>query len=518
MDTLFPCGCTRCLLASALMAVVPLAVAAPAPPALEGNTLLSTDELLAGMSPALRAAPLQDWALYIRQRYQEAGYPAVQVRVLDGDAPRLRITEGRIASVNIQGHRFHDDANLLLPLQQLTLGAAPRPQRLLREIALSNENPSKQLAVTLEAGPRAGEILAGVTVSDSPPSRFSLSYDNDGSPTLGRDRVSLGYRHANLFNRDHVLVAQLGSSIDRPERNRMASLAYRLPFYGTPLALDVFGTYSESDTGQTHTPEGPLALTGRGHTLGLRLVQQLSPLGELRQKLLYGFDDKDFKNHCDSAGVALDDRACGSVGSRPLSLSHVSRWTSERWDGNLIVAYAANVPGGARGNSDYYQQLGKTAHWKAWRLQGNASAPLFGSWQLRLALAGQYSDDDLIVGEQFGLGGGEHLRGYQERSVSGERGYSASLELRTPEWSRPVGGQPLRVHGLLFFDDGRVSSSQQPAYHLSSVGLGLRLNWNEAFSLRLDAGCALRDLSITTPGADRQKGDVFVHVKASYHF
>lgn len=109
-------------------------------PLLEGNRLLSAAELLFGPAP-------EDWVAHIRQRYQDAGYPAVQVRVVSpATAPlRIRITEGRIAAVSIKGHRYHGDENVLRPLRQLAPGNAPQPQRLLQEIALSNENPSKQV-------------------------------------------------------------------------------------------------------------------------------------------------------------------------------------------------------------------------------------------------------------------------------------------------------------------------------------------------------------------------------------
>ena len=54
-------------------------------------------------------------------------------------------------------------------------------------------------------------------------------------------------------------------------------------------------------------------------------------------------------------------------------------------------------------------------------------------YQLRGYLNGQLSDQALIPGEQFGIGGVRSVRGYEEREVTGDYGFQASLE----GWSSP---------------------------------------------------------------------------------
>ena len=47
-----------------------------------------------------------------------------------------------------------------------------------------------------------------VKVSDEQPWKVSVTLDNTGTPQTGNYRVGLGFVHANLFDRDHMLTAQ----------------------------------------------------------------------------------------------------------------------------------------------------------------------------------------------------------------------------------------------------------------------------------------------------------------------
>lgn len=509
------------LLAGCTLAVCGLCHADSAPPQLVGNTLIDTADLLHLAPSDTHPASPESWADRVRERYNGAGYPAVQVRhtTSTNGSPMLRIIEGRVAEVHIQGNHHHDDANIRTPLTEIALGESPNAQRLIKQIALSNENPSKQIGVTLEALPYPGEVKAKIDITDRRPQHFSVSYDNEGSHLLGRNRIYLGYQHANLFNRDHIVTALIGTSTDHPERNRIASLGYRLPLPNSTLSLDLQASHSESRTGQTSTPEGLASLTGQGTTLGTRLVQQLAPFGETKQKILYGIDYKSFDNQCTSNNTALSTDACGSLDSRPISLTYVNRRTTDTMDTHLVAAYLHNVAGGARGDRAYYERLNKTLHWQAVRLSASLEAALTHGWKGKLTLSGQYSNNHLIPGEQFGLGGSLNLRGYQERSVTGDRGYASTFELHTPAFAAPLFEKPVQTHALIFTDYGNVHDDGLGTHQtLSSMGIGVRTNVPDKVSIRIDLGRTLRPLVSNIPGAQRQAGDHFVHIKASYVF
>jgi len=60
---------------------------------------------------------------------------------------------------------------------------------------------------------------------------------------------------------------------------------------------------------------------------------------------------------------------------------------------------------------------------EALRVSGYASHTLENEWLISGVIDGQYSDEPLIIGEQFGLGGVTSVRGFEERAVTGDRGF-----------------------------------------------------------------------------------------------
>jgi hemolysin activation/secretion protein len=80
------------------------------------------------------------------------------------------------------------------------------------------------------------------------------------------------------------------------------------------------------------------------------------------------------------------------------------------------------------------------------------------NWILSLHAEGQWASQPLISNEQFGLGGVNSVRGYQEGEVFGDTGWWLGLEQKTP--SHLVGmvyrNHPLTVRGSVFMEYGQV--------------------------------------------------------------
>jgi hemolysin activation/secretion protein len=120
-----------------------------------------------------------------------------------------------------------------------------------------------------------------------------------------------------------------------------------------------------------------------------------------------------------------------------------------------------------------------------------------GDWQARLGASGQYSADALVSAEQFGIGGPDTVRGYLLRELAKDRGNAAQLEFYTPDLARPLGlVSDFRTRALAFYDYGSVENNEtQPSDResLASTGLGLRLGYGKAVSLRLDVARILKE-------------------------
>jgi outer membrane protein assembly factor BamA len=82
----------------------------------------------------------------------------------------------------------------------------------------------------------------------------------------------------------------------------------------------------------------------------------------------------------------------------------------------------------------------------------------FTNWITTIRADGQWASEPLISNEQFGAGGVNSVRGYQEGEVFGDTGWHVSLEQQTPPHVIGMvhGNLPLTVRGSVYMDYARV--------------------------------------------------------------
>jgi hemolysin activation/secretion protein len=180
---------------------------------------------------------------------------------------------------------------------------------------------------------------------------------------------------------------------------------------------------------------------------------------------------------------------------RPLTLAYsyaqAGRFTS-------AVSFSRGLGGNDAGNETYQRvRFGAKANYNILRGSAEALWPLFGGLTGRLAVGGQYTNDALVPGEQFGLGGASTIRGFQEREINNDKGYRISAEL-----SKPIKGE----HRLIsFLDHGRTSrNAEQPgdpgAQNVMSVGIGVRVGERSKWAGGLDFAHVVHGTQITPKG------------------
>ncbi|MBK5915002.1 ShlB/FhaC/HecB family hemolysin secretion/activation protein [Rhodocyclus purpureus] len=495
---------------------------------LEGNTLLpeaSVAELLAGLAGEGRSlAELKQRAARVQEAYRDAGYGGVVTYLpeqsLSGGDVAIRVVEGKLAEVRVKGEGAHfTPENVRAGLPHLREGETPFVRAIDRDIQLSNENPAKELRVTLLAGRKPGDIDADIEVAEKNPLIFLANVDNTGNERTGNYRIGVGIQHANLFNSDHVGTAQFQSSPEEPDRVRIYSLGYRMPLYGWASSIDAFYAHSTVDTGTTATTAGPLSFSGKGTVVGLRANRYLDRLGEYDHRLTLGMDWRKYDNSCSLGdfGAIGCGPAAADIRIAPLSMTYVGQQQTARsaWGFNVTLLnniggssqeeFAAARPGAAR---DYL--IGK--------LSAFAEIPFGDGYALHGRVSAQYSADALVPGEQFGLGGAASVRGYSERELAGDHGHFLSLEALGPDFAMAPGTGGLRLRPLVFLDQGSVANHQdkpcrgvdEQSCSLSSIGFGFRLTAGKSTSARLDIGRALEDGIIHSAG--RTRGHLSVNI------
>jgi hemolysin activation/secretion protein len=126
------------------------------------------------------------------------------------------------------------------------------------------------------------------------------------------------------------------------------------------------------------------------------------------------------------------------------------------------------------------------------RLGGQWERPLANDWALNLRGTAQLASGALIPTEQLGLGGHDTIRGYEERILLADSGYSFSTEIHTPSFHFGNGLlENSSLHALAFLDHGLGWREGEGTQSLTSLGLGLRLQVDDTATIRLDFGQAL---------------------------
>jgi hemolysin activation/secretion protein len=498
-----------------------------------GNTLLPAariDDALAPFKGERTAAELKLAALAVQELYARAGYGGVAAvlpeQTLAGGVVAITVVEGHIARVTTSGNKQFSNDNIVASVPALAVGATPPLKRIDAQIQLANENPAKQVEVLLQPGQKSGEIEANLAVREQPLQRWSVAADNTGTQQTGRLRASIGWQHANLWGRDHVLSAQYLTSPTKPSAVQVVSAGYRVPLYAWTSALDLYAAYSDIDGGNTATLAGDLRFNGRGRLFGARGTRYLERMGDVDQRLALGLDHRAYLNQCSIADFG--NNACGpageSVSVQPLSFEYAMQHSSLA-AGSRLFASSASIHhnlqlGGGRSSDASFEAVrpGAKPRYTLLRLSASGSIEVSPRWLLQARLAGQHTPHALVPGEQFGIGGITSVRGYDEREVAGDGGVFTSVELLAPPWSNVGGLNNANLRLLAFADAGQVNNRRgTPCLNndsrctLASVGAGARFAAGD-FAARLFVASARKAAART------EENDLRAHVAVSYGF
>jgi hemolysin activation/secretion protein len=481
-----------------------------------GNTLLSPtliDQQLAGfVGEKRRFSDIEAARRGLEARYLQAGYSTVQVvlpeQEISSGVIRLVVREMKLGSITLLSADHHDLDNVKASLPGLVEGQVPNTVAVAESLRLANDNPSKQTQLLFKPDPANNRVDATLRLEDEKPWKGFVSLDNTGNNDTGNTRLSVGYQHANLFNRDHVLTLQYITSVEKPQNVSIYGLGYRWPLYDRADAIDVYAGYSDVNSG---TVAGLFNVSGKGTIVGARYTHPFIRTSDIEHKLAAGLDYRAYENNIDQSGTALG----SDVTVHPFSLTWSSLWKNDSTQLNGYATWLHNLPGGSKSrDADFAAaRSGANASYQLLRLGGNASRQFAGDWQWRLALDAQYTQEPLVPGEQFGLGGQDSVRGFDERAISGDRGWRTGLEIFTPELGSTTGIDGARLRFSVFVEGGQVQRLQALPGETSlegvtSVGFGMRFGIAKSLSIRLDYGHVINGGGGQNKGADRLHGSV----------
>lgn len=427
----------------------------------------------------------------------------------------LKVIEGHVAKVAVKANQHHDAENIRNSLPAIVEGQPPHSGRVAAALRVANENPSKRVTVLLKDGEKEKDIDVTLDVTDENPQKFFVSLDNSGTRQTGNYRLGVGYQNANLFNRDQVLTMQFLTSPEKADQVKIFGAGYRIPLYQYGDMLDLVAGYSDVDAGVV---QDVFNVSGSGTVLGAHYSQFLDRIGDnYDHKLIYGLDYRAFNNNVTQVGGTT--QLVPDVTVHPLSLAYNGNWHLSGSELGFSVSIAQNLPGGTKGSAADINSArpGATANYHIYRYGMNWVHTWPSDWQARVAVQGQETRDALVPGEQFGAGGADSVRGFNEREIANDHGYRSTLEGYTPDIGGDLGSADLRLRGLAFFDNANVRRNailpgESAGQSISSVGIGLRMSHGGNLSVRAD-------LAQVLDGTDtRRSGSNILHIGMAYLF
>lgn len=527
---------------------------------IEGNSILPAERAQELVAPFVgqrrNYGDVQKALEALEGEFRRLGYGTVQVYVpeqeLTTGVVRLLVSEGVIGKVTITGNKYFNDANVRAGVPDLKEGVAPNMRKLSENVQLSNENPAKQVEVTLGVSEEEGKVNARVEVKEEDPDRLYLTLDNTGTKASGKHRLGVAYQNANLGNSDQVLTLAYTTALDPPGGmkilgNRVLpwqdgngvkvdifSIGYRLPLYALGDSIDFIYGNSSTDTPSTSPTLGTgLGINGKGEVFGFRYNHIFPRAGEYTSRLVLGLDYKYLNSRCAING---NPTPFGLAGCTPFTLRPVSAIYSGQWqkpgqaiDFNVGVVHHL-FPMGSRfdyaaapGGYDRYSAASgyqTKDEFTALRFGGSYAAALTGDWLLRIAASAQYANNALPTIERLGLAGSTAVRGFLERAVSVDRGYFANIEAYSPDIASSL-GVPGNLKWLVFYDFAQGSNlnpSANQKVNIASLGVGLRYNINKDVSARLDIARVMDGVWPNGAPNIALEGDIRGHFGIAYGF
>ncbi len=495
---------------------------------IDGNTLIDSDRLHQAVRPYTGDKQdfesIQNAVTAIYDIYANAGYQTVKVvipeQAIQDGVVRLQIVESTLRQLRVQGNKFFSEANVLRPLVAARIGTVPDAKAIGENLRLANENFAKQTQVTFRPTEQEGQAEGIVRVVDRNPKRTFALLDNTGTANTGRYRLGLVFQHANLADLDDQLTLLYQTSPSQPGQVTILNAQYRLPLYEYNAFVEIGAGYSNVDSGTINTAAGNYTVSGSGSSYTWHLIKPLPRFGEVDQRLNFGFDTRRFHNNVKLVGLA--NSLVPGIELHPLSLSYQATGQGETLGWNAAATLVRNIPlgDGSGGTAAFKlpgQRSGANPDYSILRLNAGLSRTSESEWLYRVQMSAQLTKDALVAGEQFGAGGAESVRGFDERELSNDKGYRISLEAQTPVLFNEEDGFFLRGKGVMFADAAGLSRNkplpgETTASHISSLGVGLRSGFSRQGTARLDLA------DVIEGGGVRQAGKLRLHAGVIYLF
>jgi hemolysin activation/secretion protein len=442
----------------------------------EGNTVYTGEELKRLLSDQLGRkydlAGMKQLAEVVTAFYREQGYPFARVLVpvqeFDDGVLKLRILEGRYASVLATGPQFEIDGAEKF-LRRLRSGELIFGPELETTMLILDDLPGVAVSPTVSPGAKLETADLAVAVRLEDKRGGDLTYDNHGSRFTGRHRLKGQYYENSLvWFGDKASVDFVGTNHEM----LLGSIAYDRPWGGQGLRTEL----SYSNTSYILAEDyAAMGISGLARIWSAKLSY---PLYRSQNRSFYLSVAYQHKVLHDSFPVlaAIEDK------SSDLLVAAFRFDVKDGWGGGGLT-YGSLTS--TSGHLNLHGNLGvadsvtarKAGQFNKVALDVARMQALPGNCMLYLRYTAQWADQNLDSSEKLGGGGADAVRAYPLGEATGDVGWLGQVEVRY---------QAGNLAPYLFFDAcyaranyraWDVNSTQ--SQRISGYGVGVRSTYGK---------------------------------------
>lgn len=404
----------------------------------------------------------------------------------------IKIVEGGLESIRVRRRTGKQRLNLNYICSRLAIASQPlQVSRLLDALRLLELDPLiKNISAELIPGSQSNRSALEVKLEEEKTFSAALLLDNRRAPSIGSFRRQLQLTEANLLGKGDGLSLAYTNT----DGSNAFDLSYTLPLNPHNGTINL----SAGITGNRviEKPFEKVDIRAAAQYFDLTFRQPV--LRNPRQELALGVT----ATRRESGTSILGEDFPLSAGADAKGRTGISAvrffqdWTVRNNDELLALRSQFSLGLGvfnATVNSE-----APDSRFLAWRGQGQWIRRFRRDTFLVAKTDVQLANRTLLPLEQFGIGGGNSVRGYRQDILLADNGISASAELRFPIVGRSDRGlgvlqiAPFVDAGTVWNSSGRDSLDSQL---LLSVGTGLRWELGDSMSANFYWGIPLVDVN-----------------------
>lgn len=404
----------------------------------------------------------------------------------------VKIVEGGLESIRVRRKTGKNRLNFNYICSRLAIASQPlQTSHLLDTLRLLELDPLiKNISAELIPGSQSNKSTLEVKFEEEKTFSAELLLDNRRAPSIGSFRRQLQLTEANLLGKgDGLSVAYTNT-----DGSNAFDLSYSLPLNPHNGTINLSAGVTANRV--IEKPFEKIDIRAEAQYFDLTLRQPI--LRNPRQELALGVT----ATRRESGTSILGEDFPLSAGADAKGRTGISAvrffqdWTVRNNDELLALRSQFSLGLGvfnATVNSE-----APDSRFLAWRGQGQWIRRLRRDTFLLAKTDVQLANRTLLPLEQFGIGGGNSVRGYRQDFLLADNGISASAELRFPIVGRSDRGlgvlqiAPFVDAGTVWNSSGRDSLERQL---LLSVGTGLRWELGDSMSANFYWGIPLVDMN-----------------------